>query len=204
MEAVDKTAMINRSRLLLLGLLCITLWGPASFLPTLSAHQPVFSAERSTPQNRPGLPDLTPLSPLAGMAIKVKDIGTVAKKFKDRASAAAGDYGNGVAGAAGEWEAKSTAAEELYKQAVVEAAGKGRYGQGVRGSAAKYQKNATTLGPQRYTQGIGNAQDAYAQAMAPVLQTIASVNLPPRQIKGMNGARSEAVAVALRKMKVGA
>lgn len=184
--------------------LCITALGPARFLPSIGAHEPTLSATRPSVPTPPDPAELLVLSPFLMGAIAVKDIGTVAAKFKARATAAQGDYGQGVAGAAGRWEAAAAGAEETYKQAVAEAAAKGRYGQGVRGSAGKYQKNATTLGPQRYAQGIGNAQDAYAQGMAPVLQTIASLSLPPRGVKGMNQERSNIVATALRKMKVGA
>jgi hypothetical protein len=187
----------------LLVVVCLCALGPATFLPTLSAHTPTFSADSPRAPHAPALPDALHLSPLAGMAIKVKNPGDVASKWKGRAGAAAGDYGTGVAGAAGDWEAKSLASEDNYKQSVVDAASKGRYGAGVRGSAAKYQKNATTLGPQRYTAGVANAQDAYAGAMAPVLQTIAGLNLPPRGVKGTNQERSNIVATALRKMKVG-
>jgi hypothetical protein len=187
----------------LLVFVCLWALGPATFLPTLSAHTPTVSADSPSAPHAPALPNLLHLSPLLLGSIKVKDAGTVAGKWKGRAGAASGDYGTGVASAAGDWEAKTLAAEDNYKQSVVDAASKGRFGAGVRGSAGKYQKNATTLGPQRYTQGVANAQDAYAGAMAPVLQTIAGLNLPPRGVKGTNQERSNIVATALRKMKVG-
>jgi nucleoid-associated protein YgaU len=177
--------------------------GPASVLPTLSAHTPTFSADRPTPSHAPTLPELIRLSPFAAGAIKVKDAGTVAAKWKTRAGNAQGDYAAGVAAAAGDWEAKSAAAEDVYKAAVTDAASKGLYGRGVRGSAGKYQKNATTLGPQRFQQGVANATDAMAAGIAPVLQTIAGLTLPPRGVKGTNQERSNIVATALRKMKVG-
>jgi hypothetical protein len=196
--------MSKRFNVFCVAVLCMIALGPASFMPRLSAHAPAFTADTPAAPVSHGPGSLQLLSPMAAMGIKVKDIGTVAAKFKTRAQAAQADYAKGVEGAAGEWEAKSAAAEDVYKAAVVDAASKGRYGAGVRGSAGKYQKNATTLGPQRYQQGIGNAQDAYAQAMAPVLQTIAGLNLPPRALKGQNQERSNIVAMALRKMKVGA
>jgi hypothetical protein len=40
--------------------------------------------------------------------------------------------------------------------------------------------------------------------MGPVLQAIASINLPPRGIRGNNQERSNIVASALRKLKFGA
>jgi hypothetical protein len=177
--------------------------GPALTLPVLSAHSPTFTADTAPAPHGPLSSPAAPLAPMVGMAIKVKDVTAAAKKFKDRASAASGDYSTGVAGAASDWEAKSAAAEETYKSAVIDAAGKGRYGQGVRGSAGKYQKNATGVGPQRYQTGIANAQDGYAQAMGPVLSAIAGLTLPPRGVKGTNQERSNIVATALRKLKVG-
>jgi hypothetical protein len=177
--------------------------GPASFLPTLSAHTPAFSANRPTSSHTPALPELIRLSPFAAGAIKVKDAGTVAAKWKNRAGAAQQDYSNGVSAAAGDWEAKSAAAEDVYRAAVTDAAAKGMYGRGVRGSAGKYQKNATTLGPQRFAQGVAAATDSMAAGIAPVLQTIAALTLPPRGVKGTNQERSNIVATALRKMKVG-
>jgi hypothetical protein len=196
--------MFKTAKTFLLALLCITALGPAAVLPTLSAHAPTLSADRPTDAPRPSPVDVVRLSPVTAMAIKVKDPGTVAAKWKTRAGSAQGDYATGVANAAGDWEAKSAAAEDTYKAAVTEAASKGRYGAGVRGSAAKYQRNATQVGPQRFQQGVANAQDAYAGAMGPVLQAIASINLPPRGIRGNNQERSNIVATTLRKLKFGA
>lgn len=195
--------MFKRAHGLLLAVLLITLCGPAALLPQLSAHSPVWSGKSPTAPHAPTLPDVLRLSPVAFGTIKVKDVATAAAKFKTRASAAQGDYGTGVANAANDWEQASAAAEDNYKTSVTQAAADGRYGRGVRGSAERYRKNATTLGPQRYGTGIANAQDTYAQSMAPVLQTIAGLTLPPRGVKGTNGERSNIVATALRRMKVG-
>jgi hypothetical protein len=137
-------------------------------------------------------------------SIKVKDPATIAAKWKTRASAAAPDYGTGVAGAAGSFESAAVAANDTYKQAVTAAAAKDRYAKGVTGSGAKWQKNATTLGVQRYPTGVANAQDAMAAGIAPVVQTLNSLTLPPRGVKGNNAQRSQIVADALHKMKYGA
>lgn len=196
--------MSFRSRLLFVLAVGLIALGPVWSLPAVSPHRPTLQAPAAPAAPGPSHAPLVPLAPFVGMAIKVKDVGAAAEKFKQRATAAQGDYGKGVAGAGADWEAKSAASEELYKSSVIEAAGKGRYGAGVRGSASKYQTNASTLGPQRYASGIGNAQPAYAQAMGPVLQTIAGLNLPPRGVKGTNSERSNIVATALRRMKVGA
>lgn len=195
--------MTNRFRHFALAVLCIFLLSPASSLPTLSAHRPTLTADTPAAPASHRLPTLPLLSPLAGVAIKVKDVGSIAQKFKTRASAAQGDYGTGVANAGADWEANSVAAEDNYGASVTQAVADKRYGKGVRGSAGKYVKNATTLGPQRYGTGIANAQDAYAAGMQPVIAALQAINLPPRQVKGNNAERSNIVATRLRAMKLG-
>jgi hypothetical protein len=177
--------------------------GPAVVLPHLSLHTPTLSSDSPAAPHAPVHSPLAPLAPMAGVAIKVKDAATTSQKWKARATAAQGDYGTGVANAGADWEAASAAAEDTYGASVTQAVADKRYGKGVRGSAGKYQKNASTLGPQRYGQGVGAGQDAYANGMQPVLQTLAGINLPPRNVKGNNQQRSQLVADRLRAMKLG-
>lgn len=137
------------------------------------------------------------------MAIRVKDTGVAASKFRQRASAAAPDYARGVEQAAGEWETQTAAAEANYEQAVTESIGRKAFGRGVRGSGGKYAKNAKELGTQRYPQGIANAEGAYATGVGPYLDTIKGLQLPPRRPKGQNMERANIVAAALRARKTG-
>jgi hypothetical protein len=195
--------MSLRSRLLLVFAVGAIALGPALALPHLSLHTPTLTADTPATPTSPHSSPLLPLAPMAGVAIKVKDAGTISQKWKQRATQAQADYGTGVANAGADWEAGATAAEDTYGAAVTAAVADKRYGRGVRGSAGKYQKNASTLGPQRYGQGVGAAQDAYATGMAPVLQTLAGINLPARNVKGNNQQRSQLVADRLRAMKLG-
>jgi len=140
-----------------------------------------------------------------GMA-RIKDAGSLAKKFSQRAAAAAGDYAAGVAAAGGDWEANAAAGEDNYKIAVTDAAAKGRFGKGVRAAgAAKYVDRAKTLGAQRFPSGVQAAEGSWAQATQPYLQTLGSINLPPRRPKGDPGnmARVQVIADTLRKQKAG-
>jgi len=136
-------------------------------------------------------------------AIRVKDTGLAATKFRTRASAAAPDYARGVEQAAGEWETQTAASEANYEQAVTESIGRKAFGRGVRGSGGKYAKNAKELGTQRYPQGIANAEGAYAAGVGPYLDTIKGLQLPPRRPKGQNMERANIVAAALRAKKTG-
>jgi hypothetical protein len=156
----------------------------------------------------------SPVSPLAWLggglaifgAIKVKDAGAVAEKYRTRASAAAGDYKTGVQQAGGDWEAGARAGEGNYEQGVTEAISKKRYGRGIAAAgAAKYVKNATELGATRYPQGVQQAVPAFTAGIQPVLARIASITLPPRgpRRSPQNQQRANAVAMELGKMKDG-
>lgn len=190
--------------------LALVLWiscaGPAFGLPPLSAHRPTLTS--ATVPATPGrFPDLTPLGlfGLAG-AIQVKDVGSIAAKFRTRAGTAATDYSTGVAGAGASWEAGARAGESNYEQGVQEAIGRKAFGKGVSAAgASKYVDNAVKLGTQRYPTGIANAEGAYAKGVQPYLDTVRSLNLPPRGPKGsaQNQQRADVVAKAMRAKKVG-
>ena len=68
----------------------------------------------------------------------------------------------------------------------------------------KFQTRASTVGAQRFPQGVAGAGDAWATATQPFLNTIAALNLPPRQPKGSaaNYQRVQAVGDALRAKKL--
>jgi hypothetical protein len=139
------------------------------------------------------------------LAIKVKDPGVSAAKFSTRAAAAAQDYATGVSAAGQDWETGTVAAEGNYEAAIADAIQRKSFGKGVRAAGgAKFATNASTTGAQRFPQGVRNAQGTWQNGVAPYLQTIANVSLPPRRPKGdpANMARVQAVTDALRKKKV--
>ncbi len=180
--------------------------GPA-FAATLMSHA---SPTLAAPGAHPATPGRSILSLVAtGVsvfgAIKVKDAAAAAKKFASRAQAASGDYKDGVANAGGDWEAGARAGADNYAAGVQEAIADGRFAKGVNGAGAKYTKNATQLGPQRYQQGVANAQDAYTQGVQPYLAKLSSIQLPPKGPRGsaQNQQRANMVAMELRKQKTG-
>jgi hypothetical protein len=134
------------------------------------------------------------------MAIRIKDVATLANKFATRAAAAQADYKTGVEAAGGEWEANTAASEGTYQAGVQEAIAAGRYAKGVRASgAAHYVRRASELGSQRFVGGVQAGKDRWAQNTAPALQVIAGLTLPPRgpRRSPQNQQRSAAVATAL-------
>jgi hypothetical protein len=140
------------------------------------------------------------------MALKVKDAATAATKFVTRSQAAAQDYQKGVTGAGNTWQAHSAAAADSWGAGVQTAVSNGRYAKGVtRVGGQKWEAAATGKGAQRYPNGVSLAGPAWQAATGPYLDTIASLNLPPRRPKGdpANMQRAQMVADALRKKKVG-
>lgn len=194
------------ARLSLLVLVCLVAAGPAFAAPLRLGGAPTVRAESPRPAQ-----GVNPLAwvwalPVVFGAIRVKDVGTIAKKFVQRASAAAPDYKDGVQAAGGDWEANTKASEDNYAQGTQAAISQKRFGKGVaKAGAAKYIQKATTLGAQRYPTGVAASESAFSAGMGPVLQTIASLTLAPRRPKGdpANMQRAQQVASALRAMKVG-
>lgn len=140
------------------------------------------------------------------MAISVKDAGVAAQKYVTRAQAAGPDYGAGVANAGGKWAANTKASSDAWAAGVSQAAAQDRFGKGVNAtSQSKYQVRATTVGVQRYPQGVQGAKDTWQQATAPFLDVIKNLNLAPRQPKGnpANYQRVQQVGDALRAKRLG-
>jgi len=139
------------------------------------------------------------------MAIKVRDAALSAKKFTTNASAAQPAYATAVASAGPAWAAATKAAADTYAQGVQQAISQGRFAQGVNANSQnKFQTRAAGVGPSRYGTGVLAAGDNWQQNTQPFLNVIASLNLPPRGVKGspQNIQRVSAVADALRAKKL--
>lgn len=136
------------------------------------------------------------------MAINVPTATEVADKWASVTPTRQADYVKGVSGAGGRWQTGVDGSAQLWASATATAAANGEWGRGVSGKGGKYQTNASTIGAQRFGQGVTAAKPTYLAAMGPVLQVIAGVNLPPRQISGSNIARVQAVDDALHNYKI--
>jgi hypothetical protein len=140
------------------------------------------------------------------MAIPVKDAAAAAKKFVARGMAAGADYAAGVRGSGERWKAGAKAGKDNFVQGIQEAIQRNAYEKGVdQAGANKYEERATTVGANRFPQGIQQSENAWMQNTQPYLTVIAGVNLPPRGPKGspQNQARSAAMADAMRRKKIG-
>lgn len=138
------------------------------------------------------------------MPIQIKDASTVAAKWAKRASAAGADYQSGVNNPRTDQASAAAAASQVWAQAVADAASRDAFKKGVLSAGTpKWQAAASSIGAQRYPQGVTAAQGNYASKEAPYLTALSNLTLPPRGVKGTNVARVQAVVDALRKVKLG-
>jgi len=134
----------------------------------------------------------------------VPSVSQVAEKWKRRSESAGGEYEIGIKASAKSWAQAATAGAANYKAGVNAAAAAGRFEKGIaRAGDVKWQRNAAAKGPMRYSQGISVAQGDYSTGVAPYLDAMGRVDLPPRGPAGSDGnyQRVAAMGKALRQLK---
>lgn len=136
--------------------------------------------------------------------MNVKDPTASAQKWSTRANGASNDYGTGVANTQADQAGLAAAAAQVWSQAVAEAAAVGRFAKNVMAAGtAKWKAGVKNLGISRYGSGVQQAGGKYATGVQPYFAALASLNLPARQTKGNNAARSNAVVAELMRVKAG-
>lgn len=137
--------------------------------------------------------------------VPVPDVGRVAAKWARRAGGAGQDYADGVNTTPRSWQANATAAKASWSAGVQEAIAKDRFSKGVTSAGdAKWKSKTVEKGPARFSQGVSIAEPDYSSQVAPYLQAIGAVDLPPRGATGSEGnfLRVAAIGKALRALKV--
>lgn len=138
------------------------------------------------------------------MAINIKPVDAIAKKFASRAQAAGQDYTDGVNSVA-DWAGPTAAAAQTYAAGVQAAIGRNAFSSGVqKAGTEKWKRKAAGVGAQRFGAGAGAAAPDYAKGVAPYLDTLRNLTLQPRLPKGDPGNNQRALQVqqALRQQKV--
>ena len=133
---------------------------------------------------------------------KTKGVANTVDKWQRRAAVAQPDYSAGVMNPRIPWDQAAKAGENNYKAGVTAAANSGRYGQGIsRVGNQRYLDGAIKKGPQRYVEGVQLGGSNFQDRINTVLQTIESVQLPPRGPKGspQNFQRVAPIGEALRR-----
>jgi hypothetical protein len=139
------------------------------------------------------------------MAIQIKPADVIAAKYATRGAAAGQDYATGVQAPRTDWAQATESSAPAWGAGVQMAVSNGSFSKGVaRAGSAKWQRKASGVGAQRYGPGVTAAKQDYATGVAPYLQVIANLSLPPRGPKGDPGNinRVAAIATALRQKKL--
>jgi hypothetical protein len=136
------------------------------------------------------------------MAIQIKDPTTIANKWATRAGAASQDYLSGVQNPRTSQSQAAIAAKGVWADSVAQAAANDSYAKGLaKATDAKWAAGVKDKGSVRYQPGVTAGKNNYQTGIGPVLSTLSSLNLPPRNVKGNNMGRVQAVVDALRKLK---
>jgi len=138
------------------------------------------------------------------MAIRVKDVASSTDKWARRTAVATPDYEKGLQGSGAAWEANSKLSNDAWKQGVTQAAGRDAFTKGISAAGAtKFESKALSKGPSRFGPGAAASTGDYAQRVAPYLQAITAITLPPRGPSGdpRNYQRTQKVGETLSALK---
>lgn len=136
---------------------------------------------------------------------KVPDLARVAAKWSTNAGNATQSYVEGVQNPKEDWKTATIAAADNYKQSVIKAANDGRFQKGVNRSSTDKQIQASVQkGTDRFSAGVALAGPDFQTGIEPVLQVIATTQLPPKKPKGdaSNIQRVAALAAAQHAAKL--
>lgn len=138
--------------------------------------------------------------------MEVKPLAKIAEKFVRRASAAGGDFKEGVETTRKDQAENAIAATESYEVGVTEAIARGAFAEGLRESGhAKWKLKAAGKGAIRYPQGVREAGPDFQKGYAPMHSALEGLTLGPRGPRGspQNYERSRVVGVTLHKVRIG-
>jgi hypothetical protein len=107
------------------------------------------------------------------------------ERWVRRTSAATSDYQSGVQSPRVSWKAATAAAEAAHVAGVQKAIQEKRFAKGVaRTSDQDWAAAAAGKGAERFAGGVAAGQADYEKGISPYIQTIETVQLPPRGPKG--------------------
>ena len=139
------------------------------------------------------------------MAIKVKSIDDVAKKWAEVTPLRAAYYEEAAKVAGDDWERGSVAAAAAFKAGVTSPNIDKMFIGGIkRAGAEKYNRKVAGPGKDRFGPGVLAGEPDYRSGEAPMLDTIRGITLPARQTRGSlaNYERVKAIGVELNKKRL--
>jgi len=139
------------------------------------------------------------------VAIKVKPLTDVVKKWVDVTPMRAGYYEAEASVAGADWEKGATAASSAYKAGVSAPNIEKMYTGGIkRAGSEKYERKVKAVGAARFGPGVVAAEADFSTGVGPMLDVIRGITLAPRQPRGAlaNYERVKAIGVELNKKRL--
>ncbi len=127
------------------------------------------------------------------------------RKYVERAAVAGPAYKEGVENPRRNWSKATADGSENYKTGVTKAIQNDSFKKGVlKAGDEAWLKGSIEKGVSRYPTGVALAENKYNEKIAPYLDTLEGLSLPPRYSKGdpRNIARVAAIALALHNKKL--
>lgn len=119
------------------------------------------------------------------MAIDIPSINEITEAWVRGAAQGAANYRRGVENSSVDWEGPTSASQEVWQLAIIEAAGTDRFRNGVQlAGNSKWRKKAVELGANRFPSGVAAATADYSRGFDPFRNVIAGLDLPPRGARG--------------------
>jgi hypothetical protein len=138
--------------------------------------------------------------------MEVKSLSKVKEKWTRVTPQRAEDYQLGISSPRRDWGATAIAAKESHKAAMAAAGASDAYAKGIaKAGTAKWKAKALAKGPGRFSEGVMVGGDDYEKGVAPYLEALAAVVLPPRfpRRDPRNLQRVSVGNIALAKKKTG-
>lgn len=111
----------------------------------------------------------------------IADAGSIAAKWARVTPLRAPDYEAGVRAPRVDWAQATGAAHDAWKAGIAAAVAAGSWAKGVsKAGTSKWQEGAISKGVPRWGQGVAIAESAFQAGIAPFVEAIKGVNLPPR------------------------
>jgi len=135
----------------------------------------------------------------------VKALGKIVDKWKRVSAGAQAEYLAGIEDPRTDWASATSNAESAYEKGIQASVSQKRFGKGVKkAGTGKWQAMARMKGPHRWSEGIGLATNAYAEAFEPYHRALGAITYPARGAKGdpANIARVAIVAKTLHELKL--
>jgi|SRR5208283_2744378 len=121
--------------------------------------------------------------------MKVKDLGTAAKKYATNAQAGSANYASGIQ-ANQNWAQMTENAAPTWASAVQTAASNGKFAKGVaKAGQGKWQSNSVQKGQSRFQTAVASpqAQTAWQTGFGPYATILGGIPVPPKGVRGSPG-----------------